>query len=313
MSGAILNPDLKQGIIAGAMGAFVAETFADINQPDKPNDKIKALEKERGRRLTKEEHQELYAAELKAYGKKIKDTADWSKIVAATSLLLAQKDIQTGLHTATNALENNYLALAFWGVQMAAGLAWTAYDVTCEYQEHGAEAALQKLGIYIVVGAITGYCVGNIIYPTAGAALTAVIAKNPGLKHFLGKTLDKLIKSAPHPRLPTNMPKGSWKPPKEALDKVRQELGVGQITDKGQGIKFQNNHGQHCIRFNKGNPLKEHPTQQVDYVKITRNGQTIGRDGKIIEKTLEVPFPRKHKDAHIPLSEWLKWNGDLQP
>ena len=126
MSGAILNPDLKQGIIAGAMGAFVAETFADISQPDKPNDKIKALEKERGRRLTKEEHQELYAAELKAYGEKIKDTADWSKIVAATSLLLAQKDIQTGLHTATNALENNFVVFAYFGV-MAADLAWAAY------------------------------------------------------------------------------------------------------------------------------------------------------------------------------------------
>lgn len=205
MSGAILNPDLKQGIIAGAMGAFVAETFADISQPDKPNDKIKALEKERGRRLTKEEHQELYAAELKAYGKKIKETADWSKIVAATSLLLAQKDIQTGLHTATNALENNFVVFAYFGV-MAAGLAWTAYDVTCEYQEHGAEAALKKLGIDLVIGAATGgalkvggkiaYKVGHTVYPTVEAALKVVLEKNPGLKLFLGKAIDKLIKGA---------------------------------------------------------------------------------------------------------------------
>ncbi|NBT86578.1 MAG: hypothetical protein EBT45_08840, partial [Alphaproteobacteria bacterium] len=64
--------------------------------------------------------------ELKAYGKKIKDTADWSKIVAATILLLAQKDIQTGLHTATNALENNFVVFAYFGV-MAADLAWAAY------------------------------------------------------------------------------------------------------------------------------------------------------------------------------------------
>ena len=101
------------------------------------------------------------------------------------------------------------------------------------------------------------------------------------------------------------MPKGSWKPPKEALDKVPQNLGRGVPVDKGQGIKWSNGEkGKDVIRMQKSNPSADHPSQRVDYVKIIHNGKVIGRNGQEIKATQSCPKPSETPEAHIPLHEF---------
>lgn len=199
-SGAIMGG--TKGATAGAMGAFVAETFADVLSPDKPMKKINALEAEKGLPLTAEEFTRHYEAELAAYKPQVENIEDWARIVAASTALLADQDVSVASMAATNAIQNNFLLVAYYGV-VAAGVAWTAYNVISEFNTNGAEAALKKLGIDLVVGAATGgvlkvggkvACkIGSIAYPTVEAALTAVLNKNPTLRLVLGNLVDKII------------------------------------------------------------------------------------------------------------------------
>ena len=199
-TGAIMAKE--KGALAGAMGAFVAETFADMLASDKPMSKLKALQAEKGRPLTAEEFTHSYQAELEGYKPTVGRVRDWAKVTAATAALLANQDVTVAAMTATNAVENNFALLAFYGV-MAASVAYSGYQVYQAYEEGGPMAALQQLGIEVAVnagGAVAGraigavvYKVGGMAYPTIQAALTAVLDKTPGLRIALGKMVDKLV------------------------------------------------------------------------------------------------------------------------
>jgi len=202
VTGAILNRDAKRGALSGAMGSFVAETFADILSPEKPNSRIKAIEAAKGRKLSPQEFAYHYTIALEDYDRRAHNVADWAKIVAVTTTLLARQDVNTALSTATTAIDNNYLQLAYYGI-VGAGLAYSAYEVHSAYREGGPEAALQQLGIEVALD-VTGaaalrlggkivYKVGKVTYPTVEAAMTAVFDKNPGLKLFLGRLSGKLV------------------------------------------------------------------------------------------------------------------------
>jgi len=114
-----------------------------------------------------------------------------------------------------------------------------------------------------------------------------------------------------HPKLPETIPQGAWQPPRQALDKIPEFLGKGQINNKEAGVKWSDGtKGNNAIRINQGDPKANYPSQRVPYVKIVRNGQVIGRDGKAILRTRDIPKPKDHPDAHIPLSEWIKWSTE---
>jgi len=57
----------------------------------------------------------------------------------------------------------------------------------------------------------------------------------------------------------------------------------------------------------RGDPKAKYASQQQDYVNITSNGKTLGRDGKVIVDGLDGFKPSYHPESHIPLSEWKTW------
>ena len=57
------------------------------------------------------------------------------------------------------------------------------------------------------------------------------------------------------------------------------------------------------MRIDKGNPGSEYESQKVDHVIVRSGGRVLGRDGQPVEGSIV----QNHGDAHIPLSEWLKW------
>jgi hypothetical protein len=58
------------------------------------------------------------------------------------------------------------------------------------------------------------------------------------------------------------------------------------------------------VRIDQGEPLSPHPLQQNDYVIIRSEGKGLGPDSQ------PIPGPiNENPQAHIPLSDWLKWPG----
>ena len=99
-----------------------------------------------------------------------------------------------------------------------------------------------------------------------------------------------------------------WKPPQEAQDKVPKKWGEGQQNKKKLGWRWRDPENKgNGIRIDKGDLIASRPSQQVDHVRIDKEGKVIGRNGQPIEETLQFPNPSNTEKAHIPLSEWLKW------
>ncbi|MDQ2845484.1 MAG: hypothetical protein M3Y77_03835, partial [Actinomycetota bacterium] len=78
---------------------------------------------------------------------------------------------------------------------------------------------------------------------------------------------------------------------------------AGKIT-----IRFaKDRHGSNTVRIDRGNPNSTFPSQRVDHVVVTVNGQTIGPDG--------IPFPdgpvteAERAAMHIPFSQWKAWSS----
>jgi len=155
--------------------------------------------------------------------------------------------------------------------------------------------------------------------PYVARGASAVKTGTAALFAKLGKMISSKLGRGLHPALPKDTPKSAWKPPKKGcLDKIPQELhGKGQVinTDKSKGFLWSDGEkGNNYIRIMKGDPKAEHISQHVDYVRLVRNGQVIGRDGKpIIKETIPGLKPRKNPEAHIPLSEWVSWPEWFRP
>jgi hypothetical protein len=119
----------------------------------------------------------------------LKKKADLARLAAGAMAFGTGQDIQTATTTATNAVENNYLATAL----IVAGGAWTAYDAYAAYRDEGSEAALMVLardGVITVVGGVVGKGVvkiGRITYPSAKAAWAAMVKEIPILNQIATK------------------------------------------------------------------------------------------------------------------------------
>lgn len=102
--------------------------------------------------------------------------------------------------------------------------------------------------------------------------------------------------------------RGRWNgknPPKEAIDKVPGNW-AGKANKKKDGWRWEDPKNQgNTIRIDKGEPNSRTPSQQVDHVVITSNGRIIGPDGQPIQ----AAKPSQTAEAHIPLTEWLKWRS----
>ncbi|MEV3925496.1 hypothetical protein [Actinomadura coerulea] len=106
---------------------------------------------------------------------------------------------------------------------------------------------------------------------------------------------------------------GKWideKPPAEALEKVPDKWGDGSPNKKGVGRRWTDpeNRGN-GIRIDEGDPNNPQPAQQVDHVVVRVNGKVIGRNGQPLEGSIKENWDQ----AHVPLSEWLKWDSWKSP
>lgn len=101
-------------------------------------------------------------------------------------------------------------------------------------------------------------------------------------------------------------------PPQEAVDKVPDEWGPGQPNRKKEGERWldPDNPQGNGVRIDKGDPSSPNPSQRVDHVVVRTDGKVLGPDGQPIPPGESI---KQHPEAHIPLSEWLKWRSWNQP
>ncbi|WP_431045779.1 RHS repeat domain-containing protein [Roseateles sp. L2-2] len=99
---------------------------------------------------------------------------------------------------------------------------------------------------------------------------------------------------------------GGWQPPQEATDKIPDEWGDGEPNSGGEGRKYKDPKApkENIVRIDKGNPDNSQPSQQVDHVVVLSGGKVRGRDGNPINGSIK----NDPVNAHIPLSEWVRWS-----
>ena len=201
ITGAIVNG--KDGAIAGATGALIAETIADAFAPERPTyEAIVDLQAQKGSPLTDKEFIHYWNHQNAEYMQHVSNAATAGKMTATVAALLARQDISTANFTATTAVDNNFLVLAAAGL-IAADVAYTAYNIYNAFEQGGFDAGLKQLGIEVIcygagcaVGHVAGtvaYKVGSVVYPTVEAALHVAVDKTPGLKVALGSCFNEFI------------------------------------------------------------------------------------------------------------------------
>jgi hypothetical protein len=142
----------------------------------------------------------------------------------------------------------------------------------------------------------------------------------PGFR--FDKDLEQELKDAIHEvdkdRIISIFERRGWKLDRAALDKVPEHLklvGISGIRlaksvfnpkNPRGGIIFEDKRRGHSIRIMQGNPDYKMDYQLEDYVQLRSGGKVLGKDGREISNK-DFNKPRKHKDAHIPLNEWMKW------
>ena len=103
-----------------------------------------------------------------------------------------------------------------------------------------------------------------------------------------------------------NAPKDMARLVKEAKDKVPTEWGPAIPSKKAVGVRWADpqNMDRNGVRIDKGRPESQFSSQRVDHVIVRHNGVVIGRNGKPISGTIRG----NHREAHIPLSEYVSWS-----
>lgn len=195
--GAIING--KEGAIAGAVGACIAETIADIASPNPPSlDAIYKIEAKLGRPLTEDEFAFAWNKQIARYLNQAHHIGDASKIIASTVALLADQDLSIASDAARNAIDNNCIPYFIGLAVTATSTAYMAYSIHKTYETEGTEAALKQLGIEIALNAacVGIFKYGGMIYPSAKAAFKAALNNYPGLKLTLGNATESLIFSS---------------------------------------------------------------------------------------------------------------------
>jgi hypothetical protein len=94
-------------------------------------------------------------------------------------------------------------------------------------------------------------------------------------------------------------------PLEQGATQVPKNWGTGLANKKGAGTRWidPTNPGN-GIRIDEGISGSSWPSQQVDHVVVRSNGRILGPDGKPIAGSLA-----ENPQAHIPLSDWLKWSS----
>lgn len=185
---ALSKEDRAAGALAGATGAVVAEVVSEMIKS--PQLTI-AMD---GPRLSEEEFKAQHQARFDAYGCDVSNAANIARLSAATVAMLTRQDVDMANFTASNAINNNFLVLAYYGV-LTASAAWTAYDVYHTFEAEGLVPALEKLGIDLAamaVGGVAGKLGGKFI----AAKLAAHFEANPLLKIMLGNMVDRMLAAA---------------------------------------------------------------------------------------------------------------------
>jgi hypothetical protein len=183
VSGAALSKDTGAGAVSGALGAFVAETFTDILRPaDQIQADVSAMEAQLGRPLTQSEYSSIEQLVKK-------DVYDYARLISATSVLLAGYDVSLADHAATNALDNNFLVLVYWG-GMAVSVGYSAYQFMNTLESHGVEVACSQLGLDLAVTLASGAAARGGAY-----VVGKLLAQHPALKVVLTANMDKLVKA----------------------------------------------------------------------------------------------------------------------
>ncbi|QHC23157.1 helix-turn-helix domain-containing protein [Streptomyces sp. GS7] len=97
-----------------------------------------------------------------------------------------------------------------------------------------------------------------------------------------------------------------WSPEQPAVpDSPRK---YESFTNKGVGYRWNDGKGN-GIRIDKGNLNNSQTYQQVDHVVINSGGKVLGRDGKPLAGSIK----QNAYEAHIPVTEWLKWKEWNRP
>ena len=101
----------------------------------------------------------------------------------------------------------------------------------------------------------------------------------------------------------TSISSKKWAVPEQAKNKLPNAWGSGEANRKGIGFRWEDpSNPGNGVRIDQGNPNNTQTLQQVDHVVVRNNGRVLGPDGKPIPGSI-----KNHPEAHIPLSEWLKW------
>jgi len=110
---------------------------------------------------------------------------------------------------------------------------------------------------------------------------------------------------------PKLKPTTEWRLPKEAVEKVPKDWAPVKAANKKTGLRWADpkQPKANTIRIDRGNPDLQNPSQQVDHVQVVKGGKVIGRDGNAIQGSVQDNWDQ----AHIPVSEWLKWSTWYAP
>ncbi|WP_129297753.1 pre-toxin TG domain-containing protein [Streptomyces lydicus] len=96
---------------------------------------------------------------------------------------------------------------------------------------------------------------------------------------------------------------------REAYRKVPDSLkGYETFNNKGVGYRWNDGKGN-GVRIDKGETSNSQVYQQVDHVVINSGGKIIGRSGKPIAGSIK----ENAREAHIPVTEWIKWKEWNKP
>lgn len=166
--------------------------------------------------------------------------------------------------------------------------------------------------IYFPPLALVGLAEGGaIIVVTQAAATSAGMIAGAAALGSLGVLLSE-ASDAPWPA-PAPATRRSGRPKGVRLDpaieakvqaKLPKEWGDGRRNKSGVGTRWfpPRAPSREGVRVDRGKPDAHWPSQRVDHVVVRHDGEVIGPDGRGIVGRID-----ENPQAHIPLTEWLKW------
>ena len=170
----------------------------------------------------------------------------------------------------------------------------------------GDPAALAKLQEAVAAAGAPG--AGIETYNDEERALVASLVAAGKNNREISAELDALRKRNPEKTradvLRLRMANTPWIP-REVLEMIPTEWGLGKPNSSGIGWRWENPHDKgDGVRIDKGVPGSDFESQRVDHVVVRQNGTVRGRDGERIRGSIR----RDGRNAHIPLSEFVRWS-----